>query len=424
MNPNLQRALLLYQQSRFEMAEGELRQAIALEPNDSYAHALLALCLARREQFQPATDEARQAIGLQPDSPYAHYAHAVILYDRHRPAEALAAIQEAIRLDATDADYFSLLAAIHFGESRWQDALSAAEQGLQCDPEHVGCTNLRAMAMVKLGRRAEAGATIATALARNPESAVTHANQGWTLLHQGDPQKALQHFREALRLDPENEWARHGIVEALKARHLIYAVMLKYFLWMSRFRRQAQWGIVVGAYVGYRLLGVIARSRPALAPWILPLQIAYIVFALMTWMASPFFDLVLRLNPFGRLVLTREQALGSNWFGLCLACALASFGLWLWKGGGWLLGAIMFGLLLVPVSSIYRCAPGMPRRVMAGLSIFLAALGLAGLAIVLTMPPADKDTAALGVLLVLVSAAGSGLSTWISNFLRMRRVRR
>ncbi len=424
MNPNLQRALLLYQQSRFELAETELRQAIAAEPNDAYAHSLLALCLARREQFQAATDEARQAIGLQPDSSYAHYAHAVILYDRHRPAEALAAIQEAIRLDTTDADYFSLLAAIHFGESRWQEALSAAEQGLQCDPEHVGCANLRAMAMVKLGRRAEAGAMIATALAKNPDSAVTHANQGWTLLHQGEVKKALEHFREALRLDPENEWARHGIIEALKARHFIYAVMLKYFLWMSRFRRQAQWGIIVGAYVGYRLLGILASSQPALAPWILPLQIAYIVFALMTWMASPFFDLVLRLNRFGRLVLTREQTSGSNWFGLCLACALASFGLWLWKGGGWLLGAIMFGLLLVPVSSIYRCTPGMPRRVMAGLSLALAGMGLAGLGIVLTTPANNKDAAALGVLLVLLSAAGSGLSTWISNILRMRRVRR
>jgi tetratricopeptide (TPR) repeat protein len=424
MNPNLQRALLLYQQSRFEMAEGELRQAIAAEPNDSYAHSLLALCLARREQFQAATDEARQAIGLQPDSPYAHYAHAVILYDRHRPAEALQAIQEAIRLDANDADYFSLLAAIHFGESRWQDALSAAEQGLQTNPEHIGCTNLRAMAMVKLGRRAEAGATIATALAKNPESAVTHANQGWTLLHQGEPKKALEHFREALRLDPENEWARHGIVEALKARHFIYAIMLKYFLWMSRFRRQAQWGIIVGAYVGYRLLGIIAQSQPSLAPWILPLQIAYIVFALMTWMASPFFDLILRLNPFGRLVLTREQTLGSTWFGLTLLCALLCFGVWLWKGGGWILGALMFGLLLIPVSSIYRCTPGTPRRIMAGLTVALAISGVAGLALMLTATPTNKEVIGLGALLLIGSVAGSGLSTWITNFLRTRRLRR
>src|SRR5262249_35174190 len=159
---------------------------------------------------------------------------------------------------------------------------------------------LRAIAMVKLGRRAEAGATIDAALARNPDNALTHANQGWTLLEKGKPKQALEHFREALRLDPENEWARQGIVEALQARNVIYAVMLKYFLWMSRFSNRAQWGIILGAYFGNRLLSALAHSNPDLAPWILPLRILYVCFALMTWMASPFFNLLLRINRFGR----------------------------------------------------------------------------------------------------------------------------
>jgi Tfp pilus assembly protein PilF len=76
------------------------------------------------------------------------------------------------------------------------------ERGLERSPEDVPCTNMRAMALVRLNRRDEAGATIATALARNPEIAFSHANQGWTLLHQGDHRRAIEHFREALRLDP------------------------------------------------------------------------------------------------------------------------------------------------------------------------------------------------------------------------------
>ncbi len=193
MNPNLERAILLYQQSRHELAETELRQALASDPDDAYAHALLALCLAEREKFEDSTHEARQAIQLGPDSPFAHYAHARVLYDRNHHQEARAAIAEAIRLDPEDADYYSLLAGIHFDEKRWPEALNAAEQGLQFDPEHTGCTNLRAMAMVKLGRKAEAGATIDAALAKNPDNALTHANQGWTLREQGEPRKALEH---------------------------------------------------------------------------------------------------------------------------------------------------------------------------------------------------------------------------------------
>jgi tetratricopeptide (TPR) repeat protein len=428
MNPNLERAILLFQQSRYEMAETELAQALGIDPHDAYAHALLGLCLAQRDQFEDATAEVRQAIHLQPDFPFAHYAHARVLYQRNRFAEARAAIEEAIRLDAADPDYFWLLAGIHFNQSRWQDALNAAEQGLRCDAEHVGCTNLRAMAMVKLGRRAEAGATIDAALTRNPDSALTHANQGWTLLERGEPKKALEHFREALRLDPQNEWAQHGIVEALKARNFIYAIMLKYFLWMSRFSVRGQWGIVIGGYLGNRLLAAVAAANPPLAPWILPLQIFYVCFALMTWMAVPFFNLLLRLNRFGRLVLSREQTVASNWFGLCLLCALVALAVALLRDSTtWLTGAIIFGLLLIPVSAIYRCDVGWPRTAMAAFTIGLALVGMACIgASIMGLPSASSDAkGSSGVdSLFQIFLIGAFASSWAGNILRSQRVRR
>src|SRR6266496_4742039 len=106
MNPNLERGLLLYQQSRHELAEKELRQALAADAQDAYAHALLALCLTEQEKFNDATNEAKLGIHLGPDLSFAHYAHARVLYDRNRYNEARFAIQEAIRLDSADADYF------------------------------------------------------------------------------------------------------------------------------------------------------------------------------------------------------------------------------------------------------------------------------------------------------------------------------
>ena len=421
MNPNLERALLLYQQSRYDMAETELRQALATEPHDAYAHALLALCLAHREKYQEATDEAQQAIHLRPDFPFAHYTIAHVFFDRNRFSEALTAINEAIRLDPEDADQYALLANIHLQERRWQDALNAAEQGLQFNPEHVGCTNLRAMAMVKLGRKAEAGATIDSALSKNPDNSLTHANQGWTLLEHSDAKKAAEHFREALRLNPENEWARKGIIEALKARNVVYAVMLKYFLWMGKFSRRGQWGIILAGYFGFRILGAIARDNPDLAPWILPLQILYIAFALMTWLAYPFFNLLLRLNKFGRLVLSREQTVATNWFGLCLLLALVGLAMCAFKGfvAPWILIALVFGLLLLPVSAIFKCHTGSPRYIMAALTVLLALFGVGGIiARFANEGPSDAATTLLGLFIL-----GTVASTWVANILVMKRPR-
>jgi tetratricopeptide (TPR) repeat protein len=430
VNANLQRALLLFGQSRYEMADAELRQSLANDPDDAYAHALLGLCLGKQKQFKPATEQAEQAVHLAPDFAFAHYALADILHDRDRNEEALAAINEALRLDSSEADYFALLSAIRISEKHWTESLEAAERGLQLDSEHIGCTNLRAIALVKLGRKAEAGQTIGAALAKNPDNAVTHANQGWTLLEQSQPKKALEHFREALRLDPENEWARAGIVEALKARNFVYAIMLRYFLWMSRLSSRAQWAIILGGYFGNQLLGGVAKSNPELAPWVLPLRILYVAFALLTWTADPLFNLLLRLNRFGRLVLTREQIVSTNWIGSCLLLALLALAAFLLSdfSAPFLLAAAVFGFLVLPLAGTFKCAEGWPRKAMAAYTGAMAAAGIAAILLLFLarfqVGPTAKAVRAASVSLIGLFFIGVIGSAWVANILISQRPKR
>ena len=426
-NPHLDRALLLFQQNRLDMADRELRQVLAADPSDAHAHSLLALCLSERKQFKEATAEAEQAIHLAPDFAFAHYARAHVLKDRNRDQEALAAVREAIRLDPSDADYRALEAALLVDLKKWPEALAAAERGLELDAEHVGCTNLRAVALVRLGRKAEAGQTIDAALAKNPDNAVTHANQGWTLLHQGEARRALDHFREALRLDPGNEWARAGIVEALKARNIIYALMLKYFLFMSKLSSGAQWGIILGGYFLNRLLAGMARTNPDLAPWVLPFRIVYVSFVLMTWLAYPLFNLLLRLNRFGRMALTPEQIVESNWVGGCLFLALLSLSGCVAFGfnSPWIMSLAVFGLLSMPLSGLFRCAEGWPRHTMMAVTLVLLLLGLGAITLLWQAGEGANESAgatadtAFGLLGIF--ALGVLGSAFLANFLASQR---
>src|SRR6185436_32555 len=152
--------------------------------------------------------------------------------------------EEALRLDPYEPGYFAVLASLHYQQRRWKDALAAADQGLAIDPEHNTCLNLRAQALIKLGDKGAAADTIGEALARRPDDPLTHASQGWALLEKGDPKQAMIHFREALRLKPDLEFARIGIIEAMKARNFVYRWLLAYFLWMAKLPRQVQWGLV------------------------------------------------------------------------------------------------------------------------------------------------------------------------------------
>jgi tetratricopeptide (TPR) repeat protein len=416
MSHHFDRALVLLEQSRHELAEKEIRLELAEEPNHARAHALLALCLAKREQFTDATEEARQAIALAPDDPYPHYVLASVLHDRHRLDDAVGAIEEAIRLDPQEADYWSLLAGIRIEQRRWRPALEAAEKGLELDAEHVGCNNLRALALVKLGRKAEAGATIDASLARDPENAVTHANMGWTCLHAGDSKKALEHFRTALRIDPESEWARSGIVEALKARNFIYAWMLCYFLWMGKLSGRAQWLIIIGGFLGYRVLRSMAAANPDLAPWLWPIIVLYIAFALLTWLADPLFNLLLRLNRFGKLALSRDQIVASNWIGGVLFIAILSLVAWLITGEfEAMMSAFVFGALAIPLAGTFACQRGWPRTAMGFYTATLAAVGVTALGIwVLARLLRSVFLLNLFLPLLIVFFVGAVLAQWVA----------
>ncbi len=428
MSPNIQRGLHLYELNRFPEAESEFRQAVGVDPNNGYARAMLALTLSHLERYDDAEREVREALKLDPGEAFVHYARAFVLDDRLRFPEAEAAIAEAISIEPENVNFYALLAQIRLNQKKWDAALEAAETGLQIDSEDVQCTNLRAMALVKLGRKEEAGLTIDSALAKDPENSVTHANQGWTLLHAGQHEKALEHFCESLRLDPDNEWARQGIIEALKARNFIYAWMLKYFLWMGRLSSNMQWGVILVGFFGMRMLRGVSKDYPALAPYILPIQVIYLIFVFLTWTADPLFNLLLRLNKFGRMVLTRQEIVASNWVGafvgLAVVCLLGA----IVGPGGFLMGAFVFGFSVLPLSAVFKCQPGWPRFAMTAYTIAVTGTGVASLVSLLLSGGGElmtrEDFNALRGTLLAVFLIGILLAGWVANFLIMQRPKR
>ncbi len=328
---SIARAEMLMGQNRHDLAMRELHGVLAETPEDPSAHVMMAMCICETsEDYDKALEHARAAIRVAPDWPLTHYTHALALHQAEQTKEAEAAIREALRLDPEDADHFALLADILLFRRRWTDALAATEEGLAVDPEHLTCINLRAVALNKLGRKDEADATIGAALARDPENSYSHANMGWTALHASDPKKALHHFREALRIDPNNEWAQAGMLEALKARYLVYRWILAFHFLMARLSQGGQWALLIGFYLLYRLARAIGQNYPEWQPLVIPLVAAYLSFAFLSWFSEPIFNALLLLNPFGRMALPpRQRTAALVWVGMVavgVGCLLASWG--------------------------------------------------------------------------------------------------
>lgn len=297
MASHFERAQLLFEQRRYDRAVRELQQGLAIDPDDPSCHRLLALCFSQQNQPTAAITEIDQAIHLDPNHGGGHYIKAGILRDQGNLKAARSAIAEALRLDPADPDSYARLAAIQFEQQQTKAALATAEQGLQIDAEHLACMNLRVLALTELGQLPKAEAEVQAALAAAPENPFAHAVQGWILLRRGRSPVALESFRTALRLEPDLEWARQGLVEALKARNGFY----RWILSVDRFR--------AGMVKGPRMLLLLIPQVRGLY-WLMWLMVAA---------TRHFFTVFLSFDAYGKLVLTPAEINQSRWIAGCIS---------------------------------------------------------------------------------------------------------
>ncbi len=363
----LQRAQLLIEQDRHQQAEQVLRQVLTGSPDDGRSHALLALCLMHdRERLAEATREAELAVHLAPDDASSHYIYALVMDRRNLKKAALAAVEQAIAIDPEGAAFHGVRAQLLGGLNRWKEALDAAETGLSHDPENQQCSALRSLALERTGRIEDALGEANRSISRDPDSSDAHASRGWALLNQGNYKEARIAFREALRLEPGSEFARHGMIQAINSGNIVFRLFYRFMLWMSRLDSRVQWGLILGLWFGMRLLNSLAKANPWLEPWVLPISITYLLFVMLTWILMPLFNTMLRFHPFGRHLLNRREIWASNLIaGSILSGIVTGGAAWLMQGEPWLgLVLLLFAIqLTIPLAVAFNCEAEWARNV-------------------------------------------------------------
>ncbi len=370
-------ARLLYQQRRYVQAEGELRAALAEDPHDLRARGLLALSLIQRQRAAESLAEAKACVAQAPDDPFAYNVLADVEFACQRFDNTERALKDSLRLNPNQPAALAALSACHFNRQQWREALAAAEAGLAHDPRHSDCLRLRSRALNRLGRADEAQATSLDALRAHPDDAQLWSLRGWQMLRANDAQAALETFQEALRLNPDSESAREGIVTALKGRYFIYRLLLPYFIWMASWSPRTRVLLVVLPIILVSRLGEILAKHPGVAALAMLSVIAYTAFMVCSWLADPVHHLLLRMSRFGRLSLTRDQWVESNWVGACAllgAVGLASWPITMsWSSPLLVLVAVV---LMVSINATFTVPSGEGRKISAGITVAAAIFGL------------------------------------------------
>jgi tetratricopeptide (TPR) repeat protein len=319
----VERARLLMEQNRHGMAQDLLIQTLALDPDHARAHTWLALCVCQnRDRLKEATAEAERGVHLAPDDPIAHYVLAVVWQKRNEIAKALASIHEAIALYPVDADFHGIRSQLLGQQEKWQEALDAASEGLQFDPDNELCTTIRTLALERVGRVIDAKFQAEESLRQNPDSTWAHSSHGWAMLQQGHFKEAQQSFAEALRLDPSNELARGGMIQSLNSSNFVYRWMHLLLIRISRLGTRNVWILMIGLWIGMRLLNSYAKAHPEFAPWIQPILLCYLFLVTMSWLMVPLFNTMLRFHSFGKYLLSNSEKWSSNLIAAALGLAV------------------------------------------------------------------------------------------------------
>lgn len=321
-HPQLLRGLQLKELGRYADAESAFKEALAQEPNDAFALHQLAGCqwqIAGRQK--DALQTINQAISVEPNDSEHHILRAFILCVLDRPKEALASAQTALGLSPNESGAYTAEAQAHLQMENWPAAERAARQALALDADNSGAANQLAQALRLQNKQAENDAHLAGMLARDPDDAFTHANAGWSALNRGEHRAAEVHFREALRIDPDFDYAREGLLNSFRARSPLYRAYLRYCFAMQRLSSGARWAVIIGLYFGVKLARYIPGGFILVA--------LYFLFVLWVWVARPVGNFMLLFDAFAKYALRPlekiEAAVVGGGLALGVASIIASF---------------------------------------------------------------------------------------------------
>lgn len=306
MSSDLQRASLLRERGRHEEAVAFLLTHLAQHPEDPWV--FIELALNRSEipgQINQALEDVRTATGLMPAEAFPLSLQSRILTDLDRDKEALSLAESALALDPEFEHAWNSKCLALIGLSRWKDAEQCARTALALDADDETASNLLAHTLRLQNRLDESEEESNRRLARNPDNAFSFASAGWAALQRGDVPGAEAKFKEALRIEPDMEYAREGLKHSYRARSAFFRLFLKWMFFVQRFSENHRTLLIISLVVGFNIMKRVASAIHPLL--VVPVVVVYYTFLFGSFLSNGLANFFMLKDPVARLSLDRSE---------------------------------------------------------------------------------------------------------------------
>ncbi len=280
--PHIQRAELLMELRRYDAALKELLEALKHDPEDVTVFENLTWCFYRQKQYSIAEEWAAKVVAASPDSYSGYYYLSICAGSQGQLDKAKKYINQALKCNPYWSGLYGYKAELFIAEEEWEKAEEEARKGLAINPDDKVCQKNLTAALTKLRAKNKLEESLKIALERSPDDAGMHLSAGWSLLETGKIKAAREHFEVALAKNPEEPLAKEGLLEAIKAKNLLYRLLLKIdFAVAARPYSERRWFLVLFTFT-LVCFGVLATMDSMwwlllLIPLALTLQVSWLV---------------------------------------------------------------------------------------------------------------------------------------------------
>jgi tetratricopeptide (TPR) repeat protein len=189
----------------FDTALEAARLWTALAPTDSEAHESLGALQLRAGQVDAAVATFETVLQLAGEASGEAFGHLTAVLSRERdPKQALAVMRRLAEPRGNDLVAIYALSHLESALGEHEAALGSLDRLLKADPRHVQGLLLRANVQHKLGRKTEAAASVAAALALKPDDADLRLTYARMLVDARDFEAARKQFRALEQKLPGN----------------------------------------------------------------------------------------------------------------------------------------------------------------------------------------------------------------------------
>ena len=175
----------------------------AAQPADASVYVARAIVAYQERRYQDALAELREALLLDPKSVDAYYYSGLVQVALGRLDDAAQALEQARGLAPEDDAVLYQLGSVYFSQGRTRDAQPLLEQAFARNPRRAGLGSL--VGMLRYQQGDYTGALQALREETSPDPAVqqlTHLYRGLALGQLGIPDRALAEVDEAIRQVP------------------------------------------------------------------------------------------------------------------------------------------------------------------------------------------------------------------------------